>query len=552
MSPEPISHPSKDHSSKDFERWGALPVHSRRAMVATADTDATNAAVAVLREGGSVVDAAITAAFALSVTQPGMCGLGGGGHLLARLANGQSLCLDFREQAPHSASRDMFVPLPTGSSRAGWLAAATPGLLKGLAEAHRRKGRLPWSRLLQPAIALAAEGHAVSYLRSQMLAASAVLRRCAESSRILLRDGCYFQPGEILRQPELAATLERIAIHGGNEFYHGQTADLLVHASIANGGALRSSDLDSFTCAEHQPLMYTYRGREVWAMPPSSAGGIGLLQILAMFEDTSFPADAPLSSAFLHHLAEAMRRAFSDRADAIGDPSLIDTQEDLLDPTRLARLRASIDPHHATPSSAFGPGVALEENTCTTHVSVLDAEGNAAALTFTINARYGSGVTVPGLGFLLNNNMDNFAIRPGHPNHYGVVHGEANAIAPGKRPLSSMAPTIVSRNGKSDLVLGTPGGPTIVSAIAQVLLYILDFNWNPQEAVNAPQIHHQWLPDTLFLERGFPTDVTQALEARGHRLEYRTSLTDINVIAARDGWLEGGVDPRRESSAAGI
>jgi gamma-glutamyltranspeptidase/glutathione hydrolase len=551
MSPELNSNPSKDHSPKDFERWGALPIHSRGAMVATADTDATNAAVAVLREGGSVVDAAITAAFALSVTQPGMCGLGGGGHLLARLANGQALCLDFREQAPHSASRDMFVPLPAGASTAGWLAAATPGLVKGLAEAHRREGRLSWSRLLQPAIALAAEGHAVSYLRSQMLAGSTVLRRYAESSRILLRDGRCFQPGEILRQPELAATLERIAVHGGDEFYHGQTADLLVRASIANGGALRASDLDSFTCAEHQPLMRTYRGSEVWAMPPSSAGGIGLLQILAMFEDTTFPVDAPLSSAFLHHLAETMRRAFADRA-AIGDPSFIDIPENLLDSSRLARLRASIDPHHATPSSAFGPGVALEENTCTTHVSVLDAEGNAAALTFTINSRYGSGVTVPGLGFLLNNNMDNFATRPGQPNHYGVVGGETNAIAPGKRPLSSMAPTIVSRNGKSDLVLGTPGGPTIVSALAQVLLYILDFDWNPQDAVNAPQIHHQWFPDTLFLERGFPTDVTQALEARGHRVEYRTSLTDINVIAARDGWLEGGVDPRREGCAAGI
>jgi gamma-glutamyltranspeptidase/glutathione hydrolase len=519
-------------------------------MVATADTDATNAAVTVLREGGSVVDAAITAAFALSVTQPGMCGLGGGGHLLARLANGQNLCLDFREQAPHSASRDMFVHLPAGASTAGWLAAATPGLVKGLAEAHRREGRLPWSRLLQPAITLAAEGHAVSYLRSQMLAGSAVLPRDTESSRIF-RGGCCFQPGEILRQPELAATLERIAIHGGDEFYHGETAELLIRACIVNGGALRQSDLDRFTCAEHQPLMYTYRGREVWAMPPSSAGGIGLLQILAMFEDTSFPPDAPLSSAFLHHLAEAMRRAFADRAD-IGDPSFVDIPKNFLDSDRLARLRASIDSRHATPSSALGPGVALEENTCTTHVSVLDAEGNAAALTFTINARYGSGVTVPGLGFLLNNNMDNFAIRPGHPNHYGVVGGEANAIAPGKRPLSSMAPTIVSRNGKPDLVLGTPGGPTIVSAIAQVLLYMLDFDWNPQDAVNAPRIHHQWLPDTLFLERGFPTDVTQALEARGHRLEYRTSLTDINAIAIRDGWLEGGVDPRREGCAAGI
>jgi gamma-glutamyltranspeptidase/glutathione hydrolase len=537
---------------KDFEHWGALPVYSRSAMAATADVHATNSAVAVLREGGSVVDSAIAAAFALSVTQPGMCGLGGGGHLLARLADGQNICLDFREQAPRAASRDMFASFPPGASTSGWAAAATPGTVKGLAEAHRKAGRLPWTRLLAPAIELAAEGHPVSYLRSQMLSASSVLLADPESNRILLRNGQPFEPGEILRQPELAATLERISRNGSDEFYYGRTAHELACAAAANGSTLRKSDLADYTCAEPAPLMRPYRNREVWTMPPSSAGGIGLLQILALIEDTEFADDAPLSSDFLHHLAEAMRRAFADRASAIGDPAFVSIPKDLLDPAHLARLRESIHPDRATNSTALLHGRPLAENPCTTHISVLDHHGNAAALTFTLNGRYGSGVTVPGLGFLLNNNMDNFATRPGEPNLYGVVHGEANSIAPGKRPVSSMTPTIVTRDGQSEIVLGTPGGPTIVTATAQALLYMIDFDWNPRDAVDAPRIHHQWMPDVLYLERGFPGDVIQGLASRGHRLEYKASLTDMNAIRWRNGWLEGASDCRREGCTAGI
>jgi gamma-glutamyltranspeptidase/glutathione hydrolase len=537
---------------KDFERWGALPVFSRRAMVATADTDATHAAVAVLYEGGSVVDAAVAAAFALSVTQPGMCGLGGGGHLIAKLANGETLCLDFREQAPHAASRDMFAGLDPSASMAGWMAAATPGTVKGLAEAHRRAGRLPWAALLVPAIELASEGHAVSYLRSQMLAGSGVLPLDPESHRILLRNGQYFEPGEILRQPELATTLERIATNGGEEFYRGRTAAELTRSVREHGGAIDKTDLETYTCAEPAPLSRPYCGREVWTMPPSSAGGIGLLQILGILEGTKFAADGPQSSAFLHYLAEAMRRAFADRANAIGDPAFVPVPEALLDPAHLTRLRDSIDPEHATPSAQFGSGALLAESSCTTHISILDCDGNAAALTFTLNGRYGSGVTVPGLGFLLNNNMNNFAVRPGKPNLYGVVHGEANAIAPRKRPLSSMTPTIVCRDGKAEAVLGTPGGPTIVSALAQALLGIIEFDWNPRDAVDAPRIHHQWMPDELYLEHGFPADVTRALERRGHRLEYKPSLTDMNAIVWRNCWLEGASDCRREGLAAGI
>ncbi len=541
---------------KDFERWGALPVHSRRAMVATADADATEAAVTVLREGGNVIDAAVTAAFALSVTQPGMCGLGGGGHLLARFADGAGLCLDFREQAPLAASRDMFAGAPPEASMMGWRAAAVPGAVKGLAAAHRRAGSLPWARLLAPAIRLAAEGHAVGYLRSEMLAGSGVLPHDLESYRIFLRNGRPFQPGEILRQPELAATLDRIARNGADEFYRGATADELARACAAHGGAITKADLAAYACDERQPLIRPYRDREVWTMPPSSAGGVGLLQILGILEGTEFAADGPLSSAFLHWMAEAMRRAFADRAARIGDPAFIAVPEELLDPAHLARLRASIDPSRATPSASLAGcplcPAEVREAPCTTHVSILDSAGNAAALTFTLNGRYGAGVTVPGLGFLLNNDMNNFAVRPGTPNLYGVVHGEANAIAPGKRPLSSMAPTIVCRAGQAEIVMGTPGGPTIVTALAQALLYMTEFDWNPQDAVNVPKIHHQWMPDVLYVERGFAADITRALAARGHRLESKPSLTDMNAVVRRGGCLEGAADCRREGRAAGI
>ncbi len=537
---------------KDFETCGALPVHSRRAMVATADVHATNAAVEVLRQGGSAVDAAVTATFALSVTQPGMCGLGGGGHLLARFAEGESLCLDFREQASRAASRDMFAAKARDASSAGWLAAATPGTVKGLVQAHRKCGRLSWRRLIAPAIELAAEGHPVSYLRCQMLKDSEVLHRDPESRRILLRNGQYFEPGEILVQPELAATLQRIANHGGDEFYQGETAERLARASAESHGGILQSDLAAYTCAEPTPLMLAYHGREIWTMPLSSAGGIGVLQSLAILEGTDFAADGPLSAAFLHYLAEAMRRVFADRAAGLGDPAFVDISQKFLDPDHIASLRRSIDPRRATPSVECGSGVFAEERSCTTHISILDCDGNAVALTFTLNGRYGSGVTVPGLGFLLNNNMDNFAVQPGKPNHYGVVHGEANAIAGSKRPLSSMAPTIVCRGGRAEIVMGTPGGPTIVSALAQALLYMIDFGWNPQDAVNSPRIHHQWLPDVLYLERGIPADVTRGLESRGHRLEFKASLTDMNAIVCREGWLQGAADCRREGHAAGI
>jgi gamma-glutamyltranspeptidase/glutathione hydrolase len=537
---------------KKFERWGALPTYRRRCMAATADQQATEAAVDILREGGNAVDAAVGSAFVLCVTQSGMCGLGGGGHLLAHFADGTSLCLDFREQAPLNAARDMFADLPKDASLTGWIAAATPGTVRGLGDAHRERGTLPWKRLLAPSIAIAQNGHAVSYLRSRMLAGCAALYQDPESYRILLRSGQLFEPGDTLRQPELAATLQRIANDGPDEFYLGETARRIAAEMSDHRGRIGLDELAGYTCAKCEPLIGRYRERQVLTMPPSSAGGIGLLQTLAILEGTPFAEDGPGSSQFFHYLAEALRRGFADRAASIGDPGFEAVPENLLAQERIDSLRRSIDPQHATPSTELHSAAGTCESPCTTHVSILDSQGNSAALTFTLNGIYGSGVTIPGLGFLLNNNMDNFSTRPGTPNQYGMMQNDVNAIRPGKRPVSSMTPTIVCSSDGVEIVMGTPGGPTIVSATAQALLYMLEFGWNSRDAIEARRVHHQWMPDTLFIEDGIPADVLRGLEQRGHRLQLKTPLTDMNVIVRRDGWFEGAVDGRRESVVDGF
>lgn len=529
-----------------FEHHGAWPATAARAIVASADKHASAAGAAVLREGGNVVDATIAAAFALCVTQPGMCGLGGGGHLLAHPADGSTLCLDFRECAPRAASRDMFTALAADASLIGWLSAATPGTVSGLAEAHRRMGSMPWARLLEPAVALAQDGHEVTALRARMMTGSDALRRDEESRRILL------SMNSNLRQPDLAFTLRRLAENGPEEFYHGETADCLQREMAARGGLITRSDLASYQTAVPTPLVRTFHGYEVMTMPPSSAGGIGLLQTLGMLEHTNYAEDGPGSAKFLHYAAEALRRVFADRAGAIGDPAFTAVPMHLLDPERLLRQAASIDPDQASCSTRNAVADPIREGACTTHVSALDSSGNACALTFTLNGMYGSGVTVPGLGFLLNNNMDNFAVRLGTPNQYGVVQGEVNAIAPGKRPVSSMTPVIACRNGKAEIAAGTPGGPTIVSTMVQVMLYLMRFGLNPQDAINAPRIHHQWLPDKLFAEQMLSPDTVRGLTARGHKVEVKASINDANAITLRDGVLQGATDCRREGIAEGI
>mgnify|MGYP000449587849 CR=1 FL=1 len=465
-------------------------------MVTTADEHATREALAVLREGGGIADAAITAAFVLGVTHPGMCGIGGGGHALLRTANGKVHFLDFRERAPASSTRDMFA---SGlSSTDSWLAAAVPGTVRALGHLHSNFGTMPWPRLVAPAIRLARDGHVVTPLRSAAARNAAFLRG-------ILRK----QPGELLMQPDLADTHERIAAEGADEFYSGQTARRLAAEMTANGGAITMEDLAGYQVAERAPITASYRGYDVTTAAPPSGGGYSLLRMLRELESHDLPGMGHNTAAYLDVLARAMRDAVEERVRVIGDPDFSHT----------------------------------------THFNIANAEGEGIAFTFTLNRIYGSGITVPGLGFLLNNNMDNFATRPGEPNQYGLVQYEINAIEPHKRPVSSMTPAMVFRDGQLRFVTGTPGGPTIPTAVLQVILNVLEFGMNAAGAVAAPRIHHQWRPDVIYHEAGFAPDTQRMLREMGHTLEAKESNNDVMAIRLRDGWLEGAADPRREGTA---
>ena len=536
--------------------WAAEPVYARHAMVVTAEQHATEAGVAVLRAGGNAIDAAVAVGFALAVTHPSAGNIGGGGFMLVKFADGRSTFLDFRERAPEKASRNMYLDASgkvTRDSVTGYRASGVPGTVRGLEYASKKYGSQAWADLLAPAVALAEKGFPVSYDCARSLQRSAGrLGQFPESKRIFLRGGKPYGADETFVQPELARTLRRIQQQGARDFYEGETAHLLAADMERHGGLITLADLRDYAVVERQPLIGSYRGYAIITAPPPSSGGPGILQMLGVLEGSGYEKAGAGSAAELHYLAETMRRYFADRAVSLGDPDFVKVPVSaLLDPAYIAQLRKSIDPEHATPSSQirgkpFGP-----ESNETTHYSIVDAEGNAVAVTYTLNFGYGNGVTVPGLGFLLNDEMDDFAAKPGEPNGFGLVQGEANAIQPRKRPLSSMTPTIVTREGKLDLVLGTPGGPTIINTVLQVLVNSVDFGMNVQDAVDFPRIHHQWLPDQLVMERGFSPDTIALLEARGHHVKIVNSIGEVAAIQARDGWLEGAADPRTEGTAKG-
>ena len=537
--------------------WAAQPVRARHAMVVTRETHATDAGVAMLQAGGNAIDAAVVVGLALAVTHPAAGNIGGGGFMLVRFADGRSTFLDFRERAPGSASRDMYLDAAgklTKDSEAGYRAAGVPGTVRGLEYASKKYGRKPWAELVAPAVELAAKGFPVPYGLAQSLRGSAnLLGRFAESKRIFLRDGKYYDSGEILVQPELARTLERIRNQGARDFYEGETARLLATDMERHQGTITAADLRDYAVVERKPLAGSYRGYDILTAPPPSSGGVGILQMLGVLEGSGYEKAGAGSAAELHFLAETMRRFFADRAAHMGDPDFVSVPvTGLLDKGYIARLRQSIDPQHATPSAqvhALHPAGA--ESSETTHYSIVDAEGNAVAVTYTLNGGYGSGVTAAGLGFLLNNEMDDFAAKPGAPNAYGLVQGEANAVQPRKRPLSSMTPTIVTREGRLSLVLGTPGGPTIINSVLQVMLNVTDFGMNLQDAVDWPRIHHQWLPDQVVLERGISPDTVALLKARGHEVKMVDSIGEVAAVEARDGWLAGAADPRTAGTAKG-
>ncbi|HET7583880.1 MAG TPA: gamma-glutamyltransferase [Gemmatimonadaceae bacterium] len=522
-------------------------------MVVSNSMLASRAGVEIMARGGNAVDAAVAVGFALAVTYPAAGNLGGGGFMVIRMADGRTAALDYREIAPLAATRDMYVG-PDGQltdrGLVGALASGVPGAVAGMAEALRRYGTMSLAEVMAPAIRLADEGFVVdSALWRQLLAAQPLITRFAGAT-LFYPGGEALVPGTRLRQPDLARTLRAIADRGPSAFYTGPIADSLVAEMQRDGGIITRADLARYRPLWRTPVEGTFRGYRVISMPPSSSGGTTLIEALNILD--GFP-DAPFESATYKHLyAEAFRRAFVDRNTLLGDPAFVHVPvEHLVSRAYADSLRATIDVHAASRSPVFT--ASAREGMQTTSYSVVDAQGNAVATTTTINSLFGSGVWVRGAGFFLNNEMDDFTSRPGVPNQFGLVQGEANAIAPGKRMLSAMAPTIVlDPDGQLLLVLGAAGGPTIITAVASVTINVIEHRMSLADAVAAPRIHHQAWPDSLTYERGGLDSATiDSLHAMGHRLREVRSLTNLNAIMRVPGGYEGVPEPRASGGAAG-
>jgi len=512
------------------------PVRARSGIVASTHPLASQIGVDVLRKGGNAVDAAVAVGLALAVCYPVAGNIGGGGFMLIRFPDGRATAIDYREMAPAAASRDMYIG-PDGnvvprSSSVGYRAVGIPGTPAGFGLAVEKYGRWKWSRLVEPARRMAVDGFAVDFREQRNLDSEAgKLALFADSKRIFLRNGRPYREGEILRQPELAATLGRMQRLGWREFYEGATARRIAADMKANGGLITLADLASYRARERTPLRTKYRGCEILTMPPPSSGGIALIEMLHMLEPHDLEALGFGSSASLHLLAEVMRRAFADRAEYLGDADFVKVPVDVLTSDEYARRRMkSFDRRRATPSAEVGPGDvrAGHESDQTTHFTVVDSDGLVVTNTYTLNLGYGSGVVAAGTGVLLNNEMDDFAAKPGTANEFNLIQKEANAVAAGKRPLSSMTPTIVlDREGNFWFALGSPGGPTIINTVLQVILNVIDHGMDIQAAVDAPRIHHQWFPDRLMCEPyGMTRDVKQALTEFGHTVFDRSEIAD--------------------------
>jgi gamma-glutamyltranspeptidase/glutathione hydrolase len=534
------------------------PVSAPSAMVVTAHPLATQVGVDILRRGGNAIDAAVAVGFALAVVLPDAGNIGGGGFIVHRDWAGDVQALDYREMAPAGASRNMYVDsagnVITDRSLVGHLAAGIPGSVAGLHEAWKQHGSLPWATLLASAIRLAGEGHVVDSARSADIEYEVEqLVRFPASRAQFLRDDGPLPQGTLWQQPDLARTLRLISDSGPDVFYRGQIADLIVAEMQRGGGLITKGDLAAYRPKWREPIRLTYRGHTIYSMPPASSGGVTMGEILNILEGyDTLPAFG--TPEYVHLLAEAMRRAFLDRNRWLGDPDFVQMPLDrLLSKSYAAQLRGQIDVRRATPTPV--PAAAtVGGGAHTTHYSIVDARGNTASVTTTLNGGFGSAVTVTGAGFLLNNEMDDFTSAPGKPNMYGLVQGEANAIAPGKRMLSAMTPSIVlDPHGEVLLVVGTPGGPTIITTVAQVILNVLDQGMSLGDAVAAPRVHHQALPDTLRYEKdGLAEATVAALRQMGHGVRMRggRSGTVAAIQRTAGGWV-GVADPRYAGSASG-
>lgn len=530
-------------------------VWARHGMVVSQSLQATEAGLEILKAGGNAVDAAVAVSLALGVTEQYHSGIGGGGFILVYLAeSGRVVAIDARERAPGRALRDMFEGAPE-RSREGALSVGVPGLLAGLDMALLEHGTMSLAEVIAPGIRLAREGFTIGYSYSRKIAEKEEkLKKYPESAEIyFLPDGKPPPPDHVLVQEDLARTYETIAREGSVAFYGGELGERIARFVEGEGGILTAGDLASYKALVREPISGDYRGYRIHSMPPPSSGGVHLVQIMNVLEGFDL---APLgfgSSSYLHTLAGAMSWAFRDRASCLGDPDFVEVPVGRLTSKEYAaQFRRAV--REDTVLVLSGEGLCADREDNTSHLSVVDRWGNAVSLTQTVNLDFGSGLTVPGTGIILNDEMDDFAAEPGVPNAFGLVGAEANAIVPGKRPLSSMTPTIVTKDGSLFMVLGSPGGPRIITAVLQVLLNVIDFRMELGDAVAAPRVHHQWKPDALLLERwGFGKDVVRSLEARGHKIEEAGALGAVQAILVdrESGYLFGSADPRLGGTAAG-
>ena len=540
------------------------PVRAKHGIVASTNEIASQVGVDIMKRGGNAVDAAIAVGFALVVTHPAAGNLGGGGFMMIRLKNEKTTAIDYREMAPAAATRNIYLDKSgnliqgEGGSLVGYRAAGVPGTVRGLELALKKygSGKLTWAQLIEPAHRLAT-GFTVTYeLARSLRGNSSYLSQYEETKRIYLNDGKFYNEGDTFRQPDLAATFARLQKSGPNEFYSGQTAKMIVADVKRHNGLITLADMAGYEAKEREPLRGSYRGYEVISMPPPSSGGAVLIEMLNILEGYDLNKMDTSSSERYHLMTEAMRRAFADRAEFMGDSDFVKVPvAGLIDKSYAAKLRDTINLRQASPSVEIHAGQPTGyESEETTHFTVVDAEGNAVANTYTLNNSYGSAAVAKGTGVLLNDEMDDFAAKPGTPNMYGLIQGERNAVAPRKRPLSAMTPTFVLRkDGSLWFTVGSPGGPTIINTALCVITNIIDYGMNIQEAIDFPRIHHQWQPDELVFEPyGLSGDTQKALVSLGHKLARPRYLGDAEgiLIEEKTGVRLGATDPRRSDGLA--
>jgi gamma-glutamyltranspeptidase / glutathione hydrolase len=546
-------------------------------MVVTVHQVASQVGVEILQAGGNAIDAAVATGFALAVVHSPAGNIGGGGFMLIRMADGKTHFLDYREKAPAAATRDMYLDssgnVIPGASEIGYKSIGVPGSVAGMTYAEQKYGKLPLKQVMAPAIKLAREGFSLTWEEADWMH-DQYLAKFPESHRVFQRNGDYYKAGEIFQQPDLARTLERIAANP-DDFYHGSLARELAAAMQKGGGLITADDLAHYEVKEREPVRGTYRGYEVISAPPPSSGGTVLIESLNILEGYNLARMQNRSAESIHFIVEAFRRAFMDRADFMGDPDFSRVPvAQLIDKKYANAWRDTIDPAHASPSkelkrpaifsqletyASAHPAAPPHEGNHTTHYSVVDEAGNAVAVTTTINDWFGSRVTADGLGFLLNDEMDDFSAKPGVPNSDGLIQGSANAIGPGKRPLSSMTPTIVVHNGKTVMVLGSPGSSKIITTVANVLLGVVDYSLNLQEAVDAPRFHNQWLPDVVNVEKTLSPDTQNVLRSMGYKIQIGLGAGDTDgywsdaeciAVDEKSGRRLGATDVRNSNGKA--